>query len=365
MKNIVVFMNAYSQGISGADKLCIEFWKQTSNKDITFVTSKNGMNLCKKFGLRAKYRITTKENIYKKTVISYILRIVIGIVYGVILPKQDLIYSSSDQLADILPAAAMKLRNYNAKWIVKSYHIIPENRRISYWAQTLSLSIIKLFSATVITASKYMKNILADNYRLSNEIHVIYPGINKEKYKYNEVLTKKYDAFFLSRLHKSKGIFELIEIWKLVVKKRPNAKLIIAGQGDSSVYNLLNKKIIKNNMTSSIQLKGFISNNEINKYINESKIFVFPSHEEGFSLTVAEMLSSGIPVVAYDLAIYSEIFGNAIVKIPSFDVNKFAISINKLLNNKKELHNYSTLGNQVAKKYSKSHAFLQEFKIIK
>ena len=43
--------------------------------------------------------------------------------------------------------------------------------------------------------------------------------------------SKKYDAVFIGRFHPQKGVLELIDIWKRVVNKKPQAKLAMIGDG--------------------------------------------------------------------------------------------------------------------------------------
>jgi len=50
-------------------------------------------------------------------------------------------------------------------------------------------------------------------------------------------------------------------------------------------------------------------------------VFVFPSHEEGYGIAVAEAIAAGKPVVACDLPHYREVFADSLITFPVGDVN--------------------------------------------
>jgi len=81
-------------------------------------------------------------------------------------------------------------------------------------------------------------------------------------------------------------------------------------------------------------------------------MFVFPSHEEGFSLTIAEVLLIGTPIIAYDLPIYQDVFPNALSLIPRSDINAFADQIIEVMSNRKKYDKKVNFGKSVAQKYT-------------
>jgi len=351
MKKIIVFLNAYSQGISGADKICIETWKHLDEKHITVMTSPEGKKMCDNFGLKARFVITTSEQVFQNPIQTYLKRIIFGIWNAITSSQQDILYSSSDQLPDILPALIFKLRNRNAQWIVRSYHTIPNKRPVSHHAQKLSWLLIKTFAATIITASTLMERKLIQHGFSSKNMYIVYPGISEPRIMRKKTIYK-YDAVFMSRLHSSKGIFDLISIWKNVTKKLPNATLAIIGVGEKQTIQKLNHTIKINNLQNSIKLLGHQSDEKAQEIISRSQMFVFPSHEEGFSLTIAEVLLIGTPIIAYDLPIYQDVFPNALSLIPRSDINAFADQIIEVMSNRKKYDKKVNFGKSVAQKYT-------------
>jgi glycosyltransferase involved in cell wall biosynthesis len=73
---------------------------------------------------------------------------------------------------------------------------------------------------------------------------------------------------------------------------RNGQKLIIIGNG--SEREKLQKKANKN-----IEFKGFIEDSELKYYIQNSRALLFPG-EEDFGMVPLEVMTYGIPVIAYD-----------------------------------------------------------------
>ena len=70
--------------------------------------------------------------------------------------------------------------------------------------------------------------------------------------------------------------------------------------------------------------------------VKSSKVFVFPSHEEGWGIAICEAMACGLPVVAYDLPVYREIFKQGIATVPLKDFKRFSEEVINLLENYEE-----------------------------
>jgi glycosyltransferase involved in cell wall biosynthesis len=137
-----------------------------------------------------------------------------------------------------------------------------------------------------------------------------------------------FDACFCGALSKIKGVYDLVEVWEEIIKYHPNSRLVIIGEGEE-YDNLLH--IIKcKSLEKNILIEGFLEEEQKILKIKSSKLFVFPSYQEGWGIIVMEAMACGIPVVSYDLSAYG-FFGGGIVKIPVGDKKQMARSIIELL----------------------------------
>lgn len=101
-------------------------------------------------------------------------------------------------------------------------------------------------------------------------------------------------------LTKEKGFVELIEIFKLVSLKIPEAHLDIIGDGPE--VKKIKEKVKKLNLEKNVTLHGFQSQKYVDKILKQSSVFVMTSFTEAFGITVLEAFSYGVPSVAFDSA---------------------------------------------------------------
>lgn len=102
---------------------------------------------------------------------------------------------------------------------------------------------------------------------------------------------------FLGRLVEEKGVDYLIKAMYLIIKKIPNVKLLIIGDGDQ--YSKLQELAKSLNLEKSVQFLGKIPNKNVAKYIKQSKIMFVPSvWPDNSPIVIYEAMKYGKPVIA-------------------------------------------------------------------
>lgn len=119
--------------------------------------------------------------------------------------------------------------------------------------------------------------------------------VNNEAFKYeiNDKI-KSLKIIFLSRVENYKGIFELLDAYKILKEKHNNISLTIAGSG-SALPEL--KKIIKTKNIKDINIPGYVVGTKKYELLAESNVFIFPSYSEGMPNAVLESMAIGLPVI--------------------------------------------------------------------
>jgi glycosyltransferase involved in cell wall biosynthesis len=325
-------MNAYSQGKSGGDMVFIEIAKRIKKYDKVIITSSLCQKLCQKSGLEGKYLITTCESEFRNVILTYLKRTVKAFFLKLKLKDKDILLGTSDFLPDVLPIFWLKLRNKKNKWVQHIFHLISPSRRTSFLAQKISLFLIKHLADLVVVDNKLLKDDLIKIGFDSRKIFVNYPGIDLEYLKLVKIdITSGYEGIFMAQLRPSKGIFDLIKIWKLVCKKLPRAKLGVIGKGEKKMMEEIKTEIENTRLKKNVDLLGFLQDKKAFGTIKGSKIFISPSHEEGFGIAFLEAQALGLPVVAWDLPVFKEIFPKGMIKVKMGNTEKLADEIVKLL----------------------------------
>ena len=153
-------------------------------------------------------------------------------------------------------------------------------KRLKKWDVT-TINNVDLYIAN----SKNVAKRVAQFYNRKAE--VVYPPIESTLFKEPLMLSKNKE-FYLSfgALTPYKRIDLLVEFFN-----NNGKKLIIIGNGSE-------KKKLQKKAKSNIEFKGFLEDDVIKNYIQNSKALVFPG-EEDFGMIPLEVMSYGIPVIAF------------------------------------------------------------------
>lgn len=169
-------------------------------------------------------------------------------------------------------------------------------------------SIKRLYSNAdkVIAVSNEIKKDLVDNYQIEqNKVEVIYNSYPVEEIQQQSTLPveKPYKTLFdkptittMGSLTNQKAQWHLIRSFSEVVKKIPDAQLLLLGEGKLESY--LKELTIEYNIENNVHFLGFQENPF--KFIARSDVFVFPSLYEGFPNALAEAMATGVPIIASD-----------------------------------------------------------------
>jgi 1,2-diacylglycerol 3-alpha-glucosyltransferase len=154
-------------------------------------------------------------------------------------------------------------------------------------------------------------------------------GINGSKIRKKYNLGKNPVCLYVGRISPHKGIHLLIKTFNLVLRKIPNAKLLIAGKPTFDNYF----KKLKKMSNDSIIFAGFVEDEELPYYYSTCDIYTTASLWEGFNMTVVEAQACGKPVVAFDLCAHPEVVKKGKLVKPR-DVKAFAEAIIEVLKKK-------------------------------
>ena len=143
--------------------------------------------------------------------------------------------------------------------------------------------------------------------------------------------SKKPKILYLGRLTVTKNVDLLIRAVSQC--KNKDFELIIAGQ-DFGTLKMLKKLVKKFEIDSRVIFKGQVSESEKLQLFSDATIFVYPSLEDIFSLSLIEAAGVGIPSIAFNVEENPEIFkNNCGVIVKGFDSKSLANSIDYLLDN--------------------------------
>ncbi len=195
-------------------------------------------------------------------------------------------------------------------------------------ASTLEKDLMPLAYRNVqfITVSESSKQEMLDLGIGQAGISIVHPGINSTQFtRAFACKTAHPTILYLGRLKAYKSVNILIQAFHKVLSARPDATLIIAGDGDDKKYlKRLASELGFND--KQVQFLGSVSHEEKVKLLQSSWTLVNPSFMEGWGIVVIEANTCGTPVIASDVPGLrdSVLDGEAGYLVPYGDVARFS-----------------------------------------
>ena len=206
--------------------------------------------------------------------------------------------------------------------------------RIKRWV------ILKSHALTVVS-----RNMIEAVERLGaahKKIYVIPMGVDlKTRFVPAETTRINDNLLFVGRLVEKKGLHYLIHALPLILKRHPQATLLIAGDGPEK--NNLERASLKLGIKAHVRFLGAVKNDRLPALYQASGVLVFPSviaddgDQEGFGLVLVEALGCECPAIVTDLPAMQDIIqdGKTGLVVPQKNIRKLAEKVILLLEDQK------------------------------
>lgn len=212
-----------------------------------------------------------------------------------------------------------------------------------------------------LSVSYFVADVTKKIFSLSNNFEVIPNGINLEKFSSdNSGLNKEQNyILYFGTLIRKKGLLELPSIFNEVFKVNKEIKLILVGRDASDILtkNTSTWEIMKSQFDKealkNVEYIGSVSYQEINEYIQNAMVCVFPSFAEALPVSWIEAMALRKAIVASNIGWAKEVIDddlNGFLVNPK-DHKMFANKILKLLNDSKKREDF---GERARKKVEKT-----------
>jgi glycosyltransferase involved in cell wall biosynthesis len=105
---------------------------------------------------------------------------------------------------------------------------------------------------------------------------------------------------FMARLHPGKGLDILMPAFARVLASGARAHLTIAGSGAPAYETQIRQRLRELGIERETTLAGFVEGETKRELLRGAAIFVLPSHQENFGMSVVEAMGAGVPVIVSD-----------------------------------------------------------------
>lgn len=245
--------------------------------------------------------------------------------------RADMLVASSHFLPDVLPV--FMARAPKAAKTVFIHHIIADmerpdtlNTRLANVQEKLCFSLIKRGFGKIIVVNQQVADRLRELGFKKQQILLSSNFVNPLAAQ-RSLAQKDITLAFCGRMVGQKGVDDFVHVCKKLAPLVPNFRAVMIGVGPELVR--LKAEIAREKLP--IELAGYVDDQTKFDLISRAQLFVFPSAEEGWGIAVAEALSVGTPVVAYELPVYESVFGGHIYATPLKNQTLLAETTQRLL----------------------------------
>ena len=203
--------------------------------------------------------------------------------------------------------------------------------RVSFMQRELKLTIQR--ASLLITDSEYTRQEIANYFGYPlDKIRTVplacSPDFHpRDAIKTNSILNKfglVHDCYTLyaGTIEPRKNIESLLDAYAMLPDAiRARWPLVLAGyRGWRS--EVLHQRIEAAVTAGWARYLGYVANDDLPILFAGARLFVFPSHHEGFGLPVLEAMASGVPVVCSNSSSLPEVAGGAALMCDALDVDK-------------------------------------------
>jgi glycosyltransferase involved in cell wall biosynthesis len=340
--NGIVAEKSSQPNISGGDVRCIEIAKRwcTMGHEVHLVTTAPGVELCRKLGLNAAFHEFRVRSDYSRLAaaqkIIYAKQAVRGL-EGL----NALIYSSTELWYDVLPGVILKKKRPGATFGVVAHWVAPLKRTgttslnaaLFFINSRMGLYYCRRYADVVLAVSEPTRRSLMNLGMPPERIHPVACGVDHHSIRRIASETKKvFDAVFMKRFDATKGVFDVLEIWKQVSQEMPDARLLMVGHGSRAVMTRMSHMIERFGLEANVKIVGPVYDfHQKISLLASSRLLLLPSYEENWAIVVGEALAAGTVALCYALPELQSVWGEHVVWIPVGDKRAFATTVLELL----------------------------------
>jgi glycosyltransferase involved in cell wall biosynthesis len=129
---------------------------------------------------------------------------------------------------------------------------------------------------------------------ISNNAVVIYnPVILKTHTAWSE--RSSFDALFLGRLGRRKGVYDLLDATAKIAILYPQFRLFLGGDGELEQARVHADAL---NIGDKVSFLGWIQDHEKERHFSKAMLYVLPSYNEGLPMGLLEAMAEGIPILS-------------------------------------------------------------------
>jgi phosphatidylinositol alpha-mannosyltransferase len=158
-------------------------------------------------------------------------------------------------------------------------------------------------------------------------------------------------VLFVNRLDRRKGFPLMVEAFRRLVAERPDALLVVAGDGRDRAA----VRDVPAGVRGRVVMLGAVDHEDLPPYHAACEVFCAPATgRESFGIVLVEAMAAGLPVVASDIPGYREVARDGVegILVPPRDPGALAGALDRVLGDTELAAALGAAGRDRARRYS-------------
>jgi glycosyltransferase involved in cell wall biosynthesis len=213
----------------------------------------------------------------------------------------------------------------------------------SYWTRIAVAAVFRQ-CAVVVCQSSFWRGIFSAVGKSSHaEFHVVKNWIDLDDRGMSLRGTEPPKILFMGWLVPEKGIYELLDAALWLRGRGFDFRVWICGRG--SHEREVRHKIQASDLSSCVEMKGWVEGAAKRALFSEADVFVLPSYAEGMPNAVLEAMAAGLPVVGTHVGGVPDMVPEELraLLVQPRDSRALAESLARLLSDRRNWRNYGQL----------------------
>ncbi|NTU73475.1 glycosyltransferase family 4 protein [Candidatus Roizmanbacteria bacterium] len=203
-------------------------------------------------------------------------------------------------------------------------------------------------AAKIITVSRYSAGDIQKTLEINpDKIEVIYHGLDEEfskEVKKKENSSAQLFVLMLGGDSYQKNPEGAILSWANVPYEIRSAYPLKIIGFSGNEQSLLIQTLKRNNLLESVEVKGWVTQNELIEHFQNASLFLCLSRYEGFGFPLLQAMACGTPVISSNTSSLPEVLGEVGLQFSPHDYTHIAKGIEKMLSDESFRKNQSEAG---------------------
>lgn len=229
-------------------------------------------------------------------------------------------------------------------------------KKLAYFI-VLSVGLIK--AKNIIAVSEFTKAQIVQYMHIPQEkIHITYEGYDRSMHimhTKNSIQPTKPYILYVGNAYPHKNIDTLLSGFEKFLQdsegKKKQLSLVLVGP-DDIFYKSYKQYVVSKKLSGNVLFYGQASYQELCGLYKNADALVFPSLMEGFGLPGVEAMSLGVPVIASNIPVFHEVYGDNVTYFETTDPLNLKCALEKVLGNEKYRDDLRMRAKKFVERYS-------------